>query len=169
MTDANTQVPELSAAELAEARRYTYEVWWSGRDGCFLARAEELIGVTSHGDTPAEAVEMTIEAAATALSALREWERAVPLPRHSDDQVTARTLTFTQPPELSAADIRRIRDELGFSQAVLARALGVDLGTVRNWEQGQRRVSGAARRLLQAIHAHPRLLEQWTADPRGRG
>ncbi len=168
MVDVGGQVQELSAEELAEARRYTYEVWWSERDGRYLARAEELVGVTSHGDTPEEAVEMAIEAAATAVSALRDWDRDIPLPTNRIQHVTARDVSFGHPPALTAAEVRRIRDELGLSQAVLAQALGVNPGTVRNWEQGQRRVSGAARRLLQAIQAQPRLLEQWASDAAGR-
>lgn len=167
MARAGEEVLELSKEEIAEARRYTYEVWWSERDACYLARAEELAGVISHGATPEAAVEMAIEAAATALSALREWDRDIPPPRGERPTITTRELTFTPPPELTAADIRRIRNELGLSQAVMARALGVDLGTVRNWEQGQRRVSGAARRLLQIILAEPRLMNQWASTPSG--
>jgi putative transcriptional regulator len=86
---------------------------------------------------------------------------SIPPPLDARQPVTARDLAFEKPPVPTAQDVRAIRERLGYSQAVFASALGVDLGTVRNWEQGKRQVAGAARRLLQAIEAQPRLLSFW--------
>ena len=48
-------------------------------------------------------------------------------------------------------DIRRIRLANHVSQAVFAAILGVDKTTVQQWEQGQKRPSGPAQRLLDLI------------------
>jgi len=48
-------------------------------------------------------------------------------------------------------DIRRIRLANHVSQAVFAAILGIDKTTVQQWEQGQKRPSGPALRLLDLI------------------
>jgi putative transcriptional regulator len=48
-------------------------------------------------------------------------------------------------------DIRRIRMANHVSQAVFAAILGIGKITVQQWEQGQRRPSGPAQRLLDLI------------------
>lgn len=152
---------DVTGADLAAARRYAYEVWWSEQDSSYLGRVEEMPSIKSHGDTPEEALSMTVDAQALALAAMRHWNRQAPPPREKDAVVTIRDLSFNQPPVLSAAAVRAVRERLGYSQTVFASALGVDPGTVRSWEQGNRTVSGAARRLLQAIDRQPQLLSDW--------
>ena len=46
---------------------------------------------------------------------------------------------------------RQVRTRTGLSQAAFAARIGVPVGTVRNWEQGRRPPSGAARALLLAL------------------
>lgn len=48
-------------------------------------------------------------------------------------------------------DIRRIRMANHVSQAVFAAILGIGKTTVQQWEQGQKRPSGPAQRLLDLI------------------
>jgi len=48
-------------------------------------------------------------------------------------------------------DIRRIRIANHVSQAVFAAILGIGKTTVQQWEQGQKRPSGPAQRLLDLI------------------
>ena len=48
-------------------------------------------------------------------------------------------------------DIRRIRMANHVSQAVFAAVLGIGKTTVQQWEQGLKKPSGAARRLLDVI------------------
>jgi len=48
-------------------------------------------------------------------------------------------------------DIRRIRTANHVSQAVLAALLGIGKTTVQQWEQGQKKPSGPAQRLLDII------------------
>lgn len=50
---------------------------------------------------------------------------------------------------------RRVRNRLGLSQAEFSRRINVSLDTVRNWEQGRRSPSGAARALLKLIDKAP--------------
>ena len=50
---------------------------------------------------------------------------------------------------------RRIRERLGLSQAEFSRRIHVSLETVRNWEQGKRVPSGAARSLLKVLDKAP--------------
>ncbi|MGI8976688.1 MAG: helix-turn-helix domain-containing protein [Thermomicrobiales bacterium] len=162
-SDVNVDVTE---ADIADAQRYAYEIWWSDEDSAYLGRAEEMPGTMSHGDTPEEALSMTIEAQALALVAMRHWNRYVPPPREKVSVVTIRELGFDQPPTLTADDVRAVRERLGYSQTVFATALGVDAGTVRSWEQGTRNVSGAARRLIQAIDTRPHILAEWAVERR---
>ena len=50
---------------------------------------------------------------------------------------------------------RRVRKRLGLSQQEFARRISVSLETIRNWEQGKRRPTGAARALLKILDKAP--------------
>ncbi len=50
---------------------------------------------------------------------------------------------------------RRVRSRLGFSQAEFAKRIDVSLDTIRNWEQGKRRPTGAAKALLRVLDKAP--------------
>ena len=52
-------------------------------------------------------------------------------------------------------DVERVRALLGVSQAVLAQFLGVNVNTVRSWEQGKRPPQPIACRFLAEIEARP--------------
>lgn len=53
-------------------------------------------------------------------------------------------------------DVKRIRKASGLSQAKFARLIHVEVGTLRNWEQGRRTPTGPAQVLLRAIDNDPR-------------
>jgi len=55
-------------------------------------------------------------------------------------------------------EVKDVRVALGISQPVFSQFLGVDVKTVRSWEQGQRVPSGMACRFLEEIEAD---LEHW--------
>ena len=57
---------------------------------------------------------------------------------------------------VDALGIRNIRKATGLSQPKFARVLDVDVGTLRNWEQGRREPTGPARALLRAIRNDPK-------------
>ena len=62
------------------------------------------------------------------------------------------------PPDLSARDVRALRDKLRVSQSVLATILNVSTELVQAWE-GERRVPrGAALRLLELVKSRPELV-----------
>jgi putative transcriptional regulator len=50
---------------------------------------------------------------------------------------------------------RRVRRRLGFSQAEFATRIDVSLETIRNWEQGKRSPTGAAKALLKVLDKAP--------------
>lgn len=50
---------------------------------------------------------------------------------------------------------RRVRKRLGLSQAEFSRRINVSLDTIRNWEQGKRSPTGAAKALLKVIDKAP--------------
>lgn len=51
--------------------------------------------------------------------------------------------------------IRRIRVRLGWSQTEFAKRINVFVETIRNWEQGKRGPTGAARALLRILDRAP--------------
>jgi len=52
-------------------------------------------------------------------------------------------------------DVRKIRATTGLSQPKFAELLSIEASTLRNWEQGRREPTGAARALLRAISNDP--------------
>jgi putative transcriptional regulator len=50
---------------------------------------------------------------------------------------------------------RRLRRRLGFSQAEFATRIDVSQETIRNWEQGKRSPTGAAKALLKVLDKAP--------------
>jgi putative transcriptional regulator len=58
-------------------------------------------------------------------------------------------------PEVNALTVKRLRGWTQLSQPEFARLLGVELSTLRNWEQGRREPTGPARALLRAICNDP--------------
>jgi putative transcriptional regulator len=57
---------------------------------------------------------------------------------------------------VDAAKVKEIRAITGLSQPNFAKLLHVDVGTLRNWEQGRREPTGPAQALLRAIKNNPR-------------
>ncbi len=51
---------------------------------------------------------------------------------------------------------RHVREQLGLSQADFANSINVSVDTIRNWEQGKRCPTGAAKALLKLIHKAPK-------------
>jgi putative transcriptional regulator len=70
------------------------------------------------------------------------------------DKITMREFDAICPPpvrEFSAAEIKRLREGLRFSQPVFALHLHTSSSTVRKWEQGDTRPAGTALKLLNII------------------
>jgi putative transcriptional regulator len=56
---------------------------------------------------------------------------------------------------VDATSIKALRARLELSQAKFAVLLDIDLGTLRNWEQGRREPTGPAKALLRALRNDP--------------
>jgi putative transcriptional regulator len=69
-------------------------------------------------------------------------------------QMKAGQGTVVYPPALAA------RERIGLSQARFAELLGVSVRTLREWEQGRRQPSGAARTLFKVAERHPEVLRE---------
>ena len=57
-------------------------------------------------------------------------------------------------------DVAALRRFTGLSQEAFARALGISVHTLRNWEQGRRMPEGPALALLRIAARHPRVLRE---------
>jgi len=81
---------------------------------------------------------------------------------HQDGKITLRTSeleSLAPPPEISAKDVAKIRSQnLHMSQGAFAKLLGVSVRVIQSWEQGDKKPSGAARRLLQVAARDPKAL-----------
>ena len=56
---------------------------------------------------------------------------------------------------IAAVKVKEIRQRTKLSQAAFAQLIDVQLGTLRNWEQGRREPTGPAKALLRAIERDP--------------
>jgi putative transcriptional regulator len=92
-----------------------------------------------------DAAELVRRVEAFAAETARTHERMVKLP----------------PPvkPMAAREIRAIRTQLGFTQAQFATLLNVPKVTAISWENGTRKPSGAALRLLAVAKNHPEALQ----------
>jgi putative transcriptional regulator len=78
--------------------------------------------------------------------------------RHAKGEITLKTTTLElpdPPPEIGAAELTKLRVASGMPQAAFARLLNVSTKTVQSWEQGQRKPSQAALRLIQVFRHDP--------------
>lgn len=56
------------------------------------------------------------------------------------------------------SDTAQVRQKTGLSQSQFAKSLGISVNTLKSWEQGQRKPSGAAATLMKLINKHPNLM-----------
>jgi putative transcriptional regulator len=77
---------------------------------------------------------------------------------HAKGEIALKTTTLEmpdRPPEVGAEELSKLRLKSGMSQYVFARMLNVSTKTVQSWEQGQRKPSQAALRLIQVFRQNP--------------
>ena len=60
----------------------------------------------------------------------------------------------------TAEDVTALRKFVGLTQAEFARAMGISVHTLRNWEQGRRTPEGPAVALLRIAARHPRVIRE---------
>jgi len=63
------------------------------------------------------------------------------------------TFTFDEP-----TDVAKVQGQLGVTQPLFARLLGISEKTLQNWELGRREPAGPAKVLLKVSARHPKLL-----------
>jgi len=79
--------------------------------------------------------------------------------RFAKGELTLRTVKVpSPPPEIRAKEVVSLRTQTGMSQAVFARLLNVSPKTVQSWEQGDRKPSNAALRMLQVFRENPEIV-----------
>jgi putative transcriptional regulator len=90
------------------------------------------------------------------VGALAEFRDALKEGARIDDRFTVRTVELDLCPRVyTAEEVKRVRGLLNLSQPLFARFLGVDVKTVRSWEQGAREPSPMASRFLDEIDCSP--------------
>lgn len=57
---------------------------------------------------------------------------------------------------VDAVKVKAIRKNIGLTQQHFAKLIDVNVGTLRNWEQGRRDPTGPAKALLRAIECDPK-------------
>lgn len=77
-----------------------------------------------------------------------------------------RELEGIQPPSITdnPTDVRSIRIKMGLSQGKFAKAFGIPLHTLQNWEAGRRSLSGASLALIKTISLHPEAVKDAVAS-----
>ena len=70
------------------------------------------------------------------------------------------SITVVPPEELTAAQIKQIRNEAGMTQALFAEFLGVSPKTVEAWERGRNRPDGPARRVMGLLKEDAKFAEK---------
>ncbi|MFC5848375.1 helix-turn-helix domain-containing protein [Deinococcus petrolearius] len=60
--------------------------------------------------------------------------------------------------ELTPDQIKQVRSQVGLSQAAFAKAVGISVGTLRNWEQGRRSPDKPAVVLLNVLERRPEII-----------
>jgi putative transcriptional regulator len=74
--------------------------------------------------------------------------------RHASGEITLTTTIVAipdPPPDIDPEELRKLRTDNRMSQEVFARVLNVPTRTVQSWEDGTRRPSQAALRLIQVF------------------
>ena len=66
-------------------------------------------------------------------------------------------------------DVKELRARHHLSQSEFAKAFGLSLGTVRNWEQGRRKPQGPAAVLLKVAQARPEIVREIVKESKANG
>src|SRR5271157_4886367 len=93
------------------------------------------------------------------VAALERFRDAIEAGTPIEQRYTVRRVKLDLTPRTFGPDeVKGIRAMMGVSQPIFGQFLGVDVKTVRSWEQGRRVPSGMACRFLEEIQASP---EHW--------
>lgn len=78
-------------------------------------------------------------------------------------QKTARSesITIAPLPEVSASEVKEIRQSLNMTQSTFAAVMGVSNKTVEAWEKGTNTPAGTARRMMSLLKADSSIPEKY--------
>ena len=77
----------------------------------------------------------------------------------TDKEILAQTKQDEQEAKRDSGKyLKQIRMNFGLSQIEFSKCLNVPVNTLRNWEQGKRSPTGAARTLYRVLVKHPKLI-----------
>lgn len=65
---------------------------------------------------------------------------------------------FARTTVVQVSPVAQTRYKVGLSQSKFAQRLGISVSTLKSWEQGQRKPSGAALKLIQLLDRYPNLV-----------
>jgi len=94
-------------------------------------------------------------AAGDLMHSLRELAKSIEDGTPLETRFTVRTVSIPQPGKYSPSAVKKLRAEMGMSQAAFAELLGVSRVWIQAWERGVRHPSPLARRLMDTIRANP--------------
>ena len=100
-------------------------------------------------------VRVTIDPAIPATMALGRIDTARVDATTEEDIAKQEAADEAESMQNAAKFARRVRRRLGLSQAEFSRRINVSLDTIRNWEQGKRCPTGAAKALLKVLDKAP--------------
>ena len=77
-------------------------------------------------------------------------------------KVTLRThaVNMPEPADVTAADVRLLREQLNVSRAVLAARLRTNARTLENWEQGRAKPNAQAALLIRLVARYPETMNR---------
>lgn len=131
------------------AKKYPRYIRWSEEDKCFIGSLPDLDGDCTHGETPEEVAANLDECAELYVADC--LDDGTPLPEPSAFVVAPSPYRAPK----AENSIQALRHKYRLSQKDFAELLGIGLSTLIKWENGMRRPSGAAARLLQIAEKHP--------------
>lgn len=100
-------------------------------------------------------VRVTVDSSAPASLSLGRIDHARVDATTEDDIAAQQAADEAEALQDAAKYARRVRKRLGLSQAEFSHRIDVSLDTIRNWEQGKRRPTGAAKALLKVLDKSP--------------
>lgn len=71
------------------------------------------------------------------------------------DEITKGERSPSREFHVNALAVKDIRKATGLTQQSFAKRIGIEVGTLRNWEQGRREPTGPAKALLTALKNDP--------------
>lgn len=81
--------------------------------------------------------------------------------RATNKTLKRKTVTIIPVKNYDANSVKRIRNDIGFSQKLFANYIGVSKKTVEAWESGLNQPSGAASRLLNMMEMNHNLTKEF--------